>query len=761
MIRKAVYIMFLLGFYLIGQAQNLPSKTGGQISDQQLLQLYQRAQAAGMTETDITNLLSKQGLSASEISSIKKRLSQLQNSKQSSLSRGNIKDTSEFLRDTSWVLQLPGFRSKSNIYGLDFFNTPNQSFSPNFKIATPKNYVLGADDELIITLTGFNELTIQDKVSVEGVFALPHAGLVQVSGITIDEATKRIKNKLAIAYPAINSGKTQVFVSLGNIRNINISIIGEAIRPGTYTVSSLASFFNVLYLSGGPTDNGSLRKIELIRNNKVLETIDFYSFLQKGIFDKNIRLEDQDIIRIPVYQKRVILGGEVKKPAVYELLDKETLADLLNYAGNFSNNAYKAVAKVVEVGTKERRVKDVAAEDFNYYIPKNADSIYFEKINPKFENRIILSGAVNRPGTYELTKGLTLKQLIQKADGLREDVFLNRGYIKRLTENADRSMLSFDLSKLMNGQENDIALNKEDSVFVLAKDSLKDVPSVTITGSVRTAGTYYYRQGMKLEDLIALAGGFTINAANHRVEINRLKKNKADTLTNKLIDLITLNVDSSLQNTNKDFELQPLDYVFVPELLNYKILGNVKIRGEVLYPGNYTLERRDESVLDLVSRAGGISPFGSLNNLQVYRNGLRVGTNIFEGAFSKTEKFLLLPNDSIYVPRNESFVQVNGAVFNQQILSYKSARFLYYISAAGGIKENGKLKRAYIQYSNGINKKIKHFLFLRKYPKVLPGSKIIVPEASPLDSGFNLGQVSLYAGLVTTLVALISVLKNL
>ena len=758
MIRKAVYTILLMGFYFIGQAQ-MP-KSGGQVSDQQLLQLYQRAQASGMSENDIANLLSKQGLSAAEITSVKKRLSQLQNSKQSSLSKGNIKDTSEFLRDTTWVLQLPGFRSKSNIYGLDFFNTPNQSFSPNFKIATPKNYVLGTDDELIVTLTGFNEVNIQDKISVEGVFALPHAGLVHVSGITIDEATKRIKNKLTVAYPAISSGKTQVFVSLGNIRNISVSIIGEAFKPGTYTISSLASFFNALYLSGGPTDYGSLRKIELIRNNKVIEVIDFYSFLQKGTLDKNIRLEDQDIIRIPVYQKRVNISGEIKKPAIYELSDKETLNDLLNYAGGFSDNAYKAVAKVVEIGTKEKRVKDVFAEDFSYYIPKNADSIYFGKINAKFENRIILSGAVNRAGTYELSKDLSLKQIIQKADGLREDVFLSRGYIKRLTANADRVMLSFDLNKLMKGEEADILLNREDSIFILAKDSLKDMPSVTISGSVRNAGTYYYRQGMKLEDLIALAGGFTINAANHRVEINRLKKNKADTLANKLIDLITLDIDSSLQNT-KGFELQPLDYVFVPELLNYKMLGNVKIRGEVLYPGDYTLERRDEAVLDLVSRAGGISPFGSLSNLQVYRNGLRVGTNIFEDAASKTEKFLLLPNDSIYVPKNESFVQVNGAVFNQQIVSYESTRFMYYISAAGGVKENGKLKRAYIQYSNGINKKIKHFLFFRSYPKVLSGSKIIVPESSPLESGINLGQVSLYAGLVTTLVALISVIKNL
>lgn len=762
MLKKISYIVLLIGLAQFGVAQmnGLP-KQANQISDQQLLQLYQQAQASGMSDADISKYLSKKGLSPNDIATVKKRLVQLQTSKTAKGGKALIQDTAEFLRDTAWVKETPLPKiGTTAIYGMEFFNSPNQSFAPNFKIATPKNYILGVDDELIVTLTGYNESIIQDKIGVDGYFPLDHAGLVQLNGVTIEQATQKIKNKLAIAYPEIKTGKTQVFITLGNVRTITVNIIGEARNPGAYSVSSLASFFNVLYLSGGPSDNGSLRKIELIRNNKLIETIDFYSFLQKGTLAKNIRLEDQDIIRIPVYTKRIKIDGEIKKPAIYELLDKETLSDAFAYAGGFGDNAYKEIAKVTEIGKMEKRVRDVSTQDFNYYIPKNADSVYIEKINARFENRVFITGAVNRPGVYELTNDITLKKVLEKAQGLREDAFTNRAYIKRVVGGTEKVLIAFNPADILAAKVEDMPLSKEDSITIISKDSLKDPATVTISGSVRMAGTYVFRKGMKLEDLIAMAGGFTLTAANHHVEINRLKKNTSDTLANSLVDLITLTIDSALYTASNSFELQPLDYIFVPELLNYRQLGNVKIRGEVLYPGDYSLERRDEAVIDLVRRAGGITKFGAFNNTQVYRNGFRVGTNIFSDTADTQVKFLLLPSDSIYVPRSESFVKVEGAVYNQQIVSYETSRFKYYISAAGGTKENAKLKSAYIQYSNGINKKTKRFLFFRKYPKVQPGSKIVVPEKIPGESGLNMSQVTLYTGLITTLVALLSVIKT-
>jgi protein involved in polysaccharide export with SLBB domain len=287
------------------------------------------------------------------------------------------------------------------------------------------------------------------------------------------------------------------------------------------------------------------------------------------------------------------------------------------------------------------------------------------------------------------------------------------------------------------------------------------VLSFSIGGNVRNPGTYQFRKGISLEDAILMAGGFTNDAANHKVEISRLEKNKADTLANQLLNLIKVEVDANLANANSKTLLEPLDYVFVPKLLNYQSLGSVKLRGEVLYTGNYALERRDETVRDVIKRAGGISPYASLANAQVFRNNLRVATNLFASDNTTGESFLLLPNDSIFIPRSEPFVEVKGAVFNPQIISYNSSRFLEYISDAGGVTENANFRRAYIQYPNGLNKKISRFLFFRSYPKVIAGSKIIVPEKNPNEKrGLSILEISTLTGTFATLISLIAVLRR-
>ncbi len=676
-----------------------------QMSDQQIMQIWQQAQKAGISESDAMKLLVKKGMDPSEVNGFKKRLVQMQGAGKSKFATSNIiKDTTDFLKDSSWVFEVPQLKKKSNYYGYDFFSNPTISFEPNMRITTPANYVLGIDDELTISFTGINEASVNAKISPDGTIQMPYAGMININGLTIQQATQKIKEKMKLAYPALASGKTQLFLTINNFKTIRISVIGESAHPGDYVVSSLASFFNVLYLAGGPSEKGSLRKIELIRNNKVMEEIDFYSFLQKGLLGKEIRLQDQDIIRFPLYQKRVSLTGEIKRPAIYELLEKETLAELIQYGGGLDDAALKDVAKVVQNGDKELRIRDIAFADFNYFIPRNGDSVFFEKVLPRYENRVVLTGAVFRPGNYELSDQFTLTKLIKKADGVKEDAFLNRGYIKRRKKDAEREFIPFSPRDILNGKQADILLTKDDSVFILSKDSLSDVPTITVAGNVRIPNTFQYREGMSLEDVILMAGGFTNDAATHKVEISRLEKNRADTLANKLIDLITLDVYSSLRNLGSKSLLQPLAYVFVPRLLNYRNLGTVKIRGEVLYAGDYALEKRNETIQEVIKRSGGISPFASMNDVQVFRKGLRVGTNLLSDDSKQRERFLLQPDDSIYIPKNEPFVEVKGAVFNPQILSYQSESFMSYISDVGGITDKGNLKKAYVQYSNGIKR---------------------------------------------------------
>lgn len=732
-----------------------------QLSDQQIMQLWQQAQRGGISESDAMKMLVKKGLDPSEVNGFKRRLVQMQGTNKSRFSTQSIiKDTADFMRDSSWVFEVPQLKKRSPYYGFDFFSNPDVSFEPNMNMPTPANYILGPKDELILTITGLNEASTNLEITRDGSVELPYSGFVVLSGLTIEQAKERIKTRLTRAYPGLATGRTQLNLSLANARSIRVSIIGEAERPGGYTVSGFTNFFNVLYLSGGPSQNGSLRNIELIRNNTVVERIDFYTFLQKGMLSKNLRLEDQDVIRFPVYQKRVSLNGEVKRPAIYELLEKETLAELIAYGGGLGDTAYRAAAKVFQIGNNERKIRDVVENDFSYFIPRNADSVHFEKVSPRFTNRIVISGAVKRPGNYELTEGLTLSQLIKRADGLRDDAFANRGYIKRVQPNADRDLVSFNVKNVLENTQSDLFLVREDSVLILAKDSLQDIAMITVAGNVREPGTFWYRKGMSLEDAVAMAGGFTIDAANHKVEISRLEMNRADTLANKLIDIITVDVDSSLQNSNSRTLLQPLDYVFVPRLLNYRTLGSVRVRGEVLYAGDYALEKRDETIIEVIRRAGGLSPYASISDVQVYRNNLRVGTDLYDGN-KPADRFLLLPGDSIFIPRNEPFVEVKGAVFNPQILRYESSSFKSYISDAGGVTDKGNMRRAYIQYSNGISKQINHFLFFRNYPKVTPGSKIIIPEKTDTQRrGLSIVEISALTGSFTALISLISILRN-
>lgn len=754
----------LAPFTNFAQGGNTPMQMGkvSQLSDQQIMQIWQQTQKAGISESDAIKLLVKKGMDPAEVNNFKKRLVQLQGAGKSKFGADNlIKDTTDFIKDSSWVFEVPQLKKKSNYYGYEFFSNPNSNFEPNLRIATPKNYVLGPDDEIILNFTGLNESSVDAKISTEGTVQLPYAGIISLNGLTIEQASQKIKNKMKQAYPALVSGRTQLFVTLSNMKSIRIKVVGEAEHPGNYLISSMAGFFNVLYLANGPSEKGSLRKIELIRNNKVIDVIDFYSFLQKGIMGKEIRLEDQDIIRFPLYQKRVFLSGEVKRPAIFELLEKETLAELLQFGGGLEAAALKDVAKIVQMGDKEMKLRDVVAADFNYFIPRDGDSVFFEKVLPRFTNRVILTGAVYRPGNYELTEQLSLAKLIKKADGLKQDAFTNRGYIKRRNASSERELISFHTGHIVNGKQDDILLVREDSVFILSKDSLQDIPSVTVAGNVRIPGNFQYREGMSVEDIIVMAGGFTNDAATHKIEISRLEKNTGDTLANKLIDLVTLDVDATLSNQSSKTILQPLDHVFVPRLLNYRNLGSVKIRGEVLYAGDYSLEKRNETIQEVIQRSGGISPFASMADVQVFRKGLRVGTTLLSDFSLQNEKFLLQPDDSIYIPKKQPFVEVKGAVFNPQIVSYQSERFMSYISDVGGITDKGNLKKAYVQYSNGINRKIHHFLFFRTYPKVLPGSKIFVPEKTETASkGLSVFEVSTLLGSLATLVSLIVVLKK-
>jgi protein involved in polysaccharide export with SLBB domain len=772
-IRYLLYILFftLILFSKQGIAQGISmgkyqNVKVSQLTDEQITEAWQKIQDSGMSEQDAYKMLIQGGMSPTEVEALKDRITLLglNKTKQSKLSPEKKKiDYSREPNDTVLKPFIVKAQPSSglSVYGTDFFNQVDIKFEPNFSVATPKGYVLGPGDEVIVLLTGLNESTVRSKISPEGNLQIPYAGIIYVNGFTIEQATSLIKSKMTKVYPALNSGATHLTVNLGNTRSITITILGEVKTPGSYTMSSLSTLFNALYNSGGPNQNGSLRYIELIRNNRIYKTVDFYSFLQHGLLDGNIRLEDQDVVHIPVYKKRVSISGEIKDPAIYELKENETLDDLINYAGGFTDIAYKGVAKVDQVNSLQREVKDVPANLFLNYVPHNGDLVQIGAITNRYTNRIILDGAVYRPGVYELTAGFTLSELLKSAQGLKPEAYMDLGYIKRTLPNLEKDLISFKPSDIINGK-NDIPLSREDSVVILNRDVFTSNQNVTIDGFVRKPSIITYRKGLKLADVIAMAGGFADEAANHHVEISRIIENKSDTVANKLVQTFT--VDLTAAGNNQDIELQPMDFIYVPRLVNYRSLGNVSIKGEVVFPGDYAVQRRNETAIDFLKRAGGITPYGSLENTQVYRKGIRVSVDLTmtTGNDSTTNrKMILLPGDSVYVPRVISYVEVSGAVNNPQYISYNGHSFKYYINAAAGITENARLKGAYIKYPDGLNMPVRHFLFFRSYPKVKPGSKIVVPEKTPdTRIKLNFGDLGGIAAALTAIVSIFAILHK-
>jgi protein involved in polysaccharide export with SLBB domain len=630
-IRIALFSLSIFAMSIQSNAQNLLSGKDlstikvDALTDVEIAQIQAQIKQAGVTIDMLESQAIAKGMSPAEFAKLKARLASSKTGTKavSPLIKKTLSKKPTYEKDST----LKTYENKINplIYGSELFANEN-GFGENQNIATPLNYEVGTNDVLKLVVYGVQEYSSDLDVSKEGTVLIENVGRVKVAGLTIEAATTRIKQQMAnTAYPSLRSGESKLALTVGDTRTIQVTIIG-AQRSGNYNVSSLSTILNALTEAGGPNEIGSYRNIELIRNNKLFKKIDLYAFMQNGDQSQNMGLKDRDVIRVPAYKGRVEIKGQVKRPGIFEINGTaENFNQFLQYAGGFDDTAYTAWVKVIQKNDKEKSVKDLSAKEFASYQPQGGDIIQISKILDRFQNRVKLSGAVFRPDVYELTEGMRISDLIQKADGLKEDAYVGRAQLIRLKPNLLKELVSINLGKaLQKGSEENIYLQREDELYINSIVDLRDSLTVDLLGEVRSEGRFNYVDSMTVKDLILMAGGFKYEASK-QIEVARLIQNEGGTVTNNKVATIlstVVNGDLSFNPGQENFVLQPMDVVTITKKVGYTNPEVVSITGQVNNVGKYTLSSRVERVSDIVKRAGGL-----------------IGQAYGEGAFIKRSRF--------------------------------------------------------------------------------------------------------------------------
>lgn len=683
------------------------------------------------------------------------------------------------------------------IFGHDIFNTNELTFEPNVNVGTPKNYLLGPGDEVIIDIWGANEEHLRQIISPEGSIMVEQLGPVYLNGKTIQEANNYIKNAFSRKYSGMNDAETDISLTLGETRSVIINVMGEVETPGTFLVSPFSSVFNALYLAGGINDIGSLRNIQVLRNGRKVAGVDVYDYIMNGNGEGNITLQEGDIVIVPPYEQLVNITGNVKRPMYYEMLPQETVETLIGYAGGFAGDAYSGMVRLERHNDFENELYNVEKNEFKTYHLQDGDVVTVGTVLDRYSNKVELQGSVMRPGMYAIGPNVTtVADLLTVADGLKEDAYTGRALLYREGPELQLQVMALDLGDILSGMAPDVELKKNDVLVVSSIEEIIDRGVLTIEGQVAFPGEYPYAENTTLEDLILEAGGLLEGASTARVDVARRIVDPAATeQTEQLAKIYSVSIDQTLKvGSGVNFKLQPYDMVHVRQSPGYEPQASVSVNGEVLFAGDYVLEKRNERVSDLIRRAGGVLDAAYVKGAHLERKlseaeyesrkealRLAMAQNQEAGgdsiAMSKIEvaetynvgidlekalanpgshyDLVLVEGDQLYIPQFQSTVKISGDVMFPNSVVYEPGKKLgYYIDQAGGYGERAKKGKAFIVYLNGTVAKAK-----RSSP-IEPGCQIIVPSKAA-NSGVNWTQIMALASSFTSVATLAATILNI
>ena len=705
---------------------------------------------------------------------------------------------------------LPENDLKETVFGREIFSNKNLSFEPDLNIPTPKNYILSAGDELLINVWGDSELNLKLKVSPEGTILIPNLGPVSVSGLTIETAENRIRQELGRIMSTLSGdtdgANTFVSVSLSQIRSIKVNIVGEVVAPGTYTLPSFATLFNALYAAGGVNEIGSLRGIKVYRNSKEVAKLDVYDYLLNGKYNTNIRLEENDMVIVSPYDQLAVVRGKVKRNRIFEMKKGETLQQLLNMAGGFTGDAYKKDVRIKRKADSRYQIATVTEDKYPTFAMMDGDSLLVDSVIPFYENRLTVTGAVWRPGEYELNGAVhTVKGLINQAAGLKGDEFTGRAQITRLNPDFTTTVVAVDIRGILNGTSPDIELKPEDILNIPSLFDLREPYTIKVSGAVNYVDTVLpYRNNLTVEDAIMMAGGLKESAATVNVEVaRRIKDTKTYENSNRTAEVFNFELNDNLglisvdgKNSNSVFTLEPFDEVYVRFSPGYQEQQVVKVDGEITFSGDYVLAEKNSRLSNIIAKAGGITPDAyvkgaslkrqltedemrrletllqlssnkqsrdsvalSLENIKNYSVGIDLEKALANPG--SAHDVVLRDGDELYIPQLQSTVKINGAVTYPNSVTYTEGMSVgNCLSQAGGYNDIAR-KYPIVIYMNGkVATTKKCFIFFKRYPKVEPGCEIVVPTKTQRDRKTSLAEVLSIASSTTSMAAMVTSIIN-